>query len=365
MKKLFAMLLSLVLICAPIFFTGCGKEYSISKISTNADSMVQDASVKDYFTVGTITSFKNPMSVVYSSTAINNALNDNTKVINIIKKVYEPMLEIAGSFYTTTVSTFKTWLTINDDIDVPQELVDKMGTTLDELGDTLTEFADAHKNFEKRESGDGYALNNYLIYYKELIKDTFNFNMAYADVFIKYVFTYKDYTSDTASGLDITSEPYYYTLYDQLLLGDIAFMYNVYNYLLPNDPTTITDVDAWLNGSDREYLKELLDYRTVSKSKNFSAAGADSNKLTNIKNALACFQREKVVFDKDTSLFLKSLKKFNYTEYFLVVGDKNLYVEGKSDLEQASYYFAQNYLKYNFSAQIGWLDMMYDMFYGD
>ena len=98
------------------------------------------------------------------------------------------MLEIAGSFYTTTVSTFKTWLTINDDIDVPQELVDKMGTTLDELGDTLIEFADAHKNFEKRESGDGYALNNYLIYYKELIKDTFNFNMAYADVFIKYVF---------------------------------------------------------------------------------------------------------------------------------------------------------------------------------
>lgn len=364
MKKLFAMLLSLVLICVPLFFTGCDKEYSISDINTNADAMVQEETVKNYFTVGTVASFKNPMSVVYSSSAINAAINDNTKVLNIIKKVYEPMLDIAGSFYTTTASTFKTWLTITEDIDVPQYLVDKMGKELDELSKTLVKFAEAHKNFERRESGDGYALNNYLIYYKELIKDTFDFNMAYADVFIKYVFTYKDYTSDSALGSDITSEPYYYTLYDQLFLGDIAFMYNIYNYTLPNDPTTITDVNAWLNSSDRTYLKELLAYRTISKGKTFNVAGADEIKLATIKNALACFQREKVVFDKDTSLFLKSLSKFNYTEYFLVIGDKDLYVESKSDLAQASYYFAQNYLKYSFSSQIGWLEMMYNMFYG-
>ncbi len=352
MKKFFITILSLILISVPLVFAGCKSDASLQDVYNKTVEIAKNQEISEFFKKSAVSKFENGITVTYSSTIINEKLADTSSSLYILKDVYEPMLEIACGFYTSTYSSLKMHVDAKTKLDITKAELNTLYNNLESLEDALVNFKIAKTSFEQQETGAGHSLGDFLMYYNKLLQSLYSFSTNFANVYMNRIYSYVDFTNkDLVFTVENTVDAKLYYNYSKTLLGNIAFKYYLNNYSMQADPSDRIPVSEWR--ARYTYIDDLLKDHALYKTKLMTINIPENGAL--VKLALGDFLRLKTVFAKDTGLFEKTLQNFNFKKYF---GSTNqeLYVSGLDDIQKAYFAFAQNYLDYHFSAQVKWLD---------
>ena len=363
MKKFFLTFALLIVFIMPILLTGCDKNYEMNDVKTKIESIATNKQLINYFN-DTTAKFSNGIIINYPDD-VTAQINDSSSKMNIIKVVYEPLLYTASAFVNKTYDVFWTNIEANQDIKINQDEINELYNKADAFEKALLEF-DEQKSLFVEQTSVVQRINNFLVYYKNLLRATFELNDVYAELYMDYLYPYKDFTDPEVMidyNTDGTAMMVYY-MYNNLKLGYVAFEYYVNNFSYSNDPesnqTSTTIFDNF------PVLEEYINYVNEGRTKNMllSAQGsdeADTEYRNQIKLAIADFQRNKVMFAKDTELFMDAKSHINFEEYFAST-NKSYFLSQLSDEDLGYYKFTQNYLDYKFTPHIKWLKRVNDIF---
>lgn len=363
MKKVFLTLALLIVFILPIFLVGCDKDYSMEDTKKKIEGIATNKQISSYF-LGTTVKFSNGVQISYDDD-VQAKIDDPTNKLYIIKQVYEPILYVATAFMNKTYDSFWASIEANEDIKIDQERLNDLYNKAVNFENALVTF-DEQKNIFMEQTVIVQRINSFLSYYKKLIKASFELNNTYADIYMDYIYPYKDFTNVDAVvdyNTDSTAMLIYY-MYNNLKLGYVAFEYYVNNFSYSNDPTISETASTIFNNFP--VLEEYITYVKEGMDKNMllTAQGndeADQEYRNQIKLAIGDFQRNKVMFAKDTELFMIAKDKINFVEYF-ASANKTYYLSQLSKEDYGFYQFTQNYLDYRFAPQVKWLKRVNDIF---
>ena len=351
MKKIISICLMLC-ICLTVgfVFVGCGENYSVDDIATYYTQIKDTDKVTKQFFAG------NKLRIDFSgNTSVYDDYNDVDSHANILKVVYEPILDASSSFMAAkiSISNIKTLTG-----DMTQEQKNNIYHKLQNLDIALQEFAKVKEIYER--SDGTLQFTKLLTAYNKVIDASFELNIEFANDYYLNGIGYKDFSKEDVSVIDADCKDMVY--YNNMLLAKIVFDFSVKTYE-PSNP--LTSIDDWYDSN--EYMTEYLaDYIEVAntvrqiESKQLSQTLYAANP-NEIKQRLYQMQTTLESFIENRDMFYNGIENFSFSRYYKQT-NKDIYLENCSEKEQSYFKITKNFLKDRFSERLDSLSELYDYY---